>query len=366
MLYPSKNAIESSMRTYLILFLSSFLFLACDDSDLPADAFLPEANGQHGEILILMEDGLWNAPLGEAVIANLTRRAEGPYLRPEPMFSYFRKAPTELNNVNQLNRTILKFMVDHDSTYAETQILELRNYYAKNQLFLIVKDSDPNRLNDFASNRMDEIIDKVNNFETSQLTREYLRDPNQRIKELAENDFGISLSVPSQTVLKAEKENFILSKRDRSRNQLSNDATGGQGGVFWIQQGFMIWKDKVYPDSAQMTVENVLKNRDTTLKHNVPGQTRGTYMGTEYSEYYEPEGRVFEYEGHKAVEIRGLWIYEGDTFVGGGGPFVQYSILNESKNEIVTVSGYVYAPKYDKREYIREIDAILQTISVVN
>ena len=87
-------------------------------------------------------------------------------------------------------------------------------------------------------------------------------------------------------------------------------------------------------------------------------------MGTEYTEHYDPEGRVFDYKGHKAVEIRGLWIYEGEVFVGGGGPFVQYSILNEATNKITTVCGYVYGPKFDKREYIREIDAVLNTIEV--
>ena len=137
-----------------------------------------------------------------------------------------------------------------------------------------------------------------------------------------------------------------------------------EGGTFWIQQGFMIWSTPYFPDSTQMTVLGAQMDRDSTLKYNVPGKTSGTYMGTEKTEYYDPKGRVFNYRGHEAVELRGLWIYEGDIFVGGGGPFVQYSILNEAKNEIITVSGYVYGPKYEKREYIRELDAVLNTIII--
>lgn len=353
------------MKQYLILLLVPFFFTGCDGEDLPADAFLPEANGQHGEILILMEDGLWNGLVGEALTKSLSRLAEGPYLRPEPMFSFYQKEPKALNHVNQLNRNILKFMVDHDSTYTETQVIEKHNYYAKNQLFVIVKDSDPNRLYDFALNKMDGIVDLFNAFELEQLIREYKNRSNKGIQELIERKFHISVSVPAETVLKSEKSDFVLTRRDRSRNQLSNEATGGKGGVFWIQQGFMFWRTPVYPDSSQLTVENVLKNRDTTLKYNVPGATKGTYMGTEYTEYYDPEGRVFDYHGHKAVEIRGLWIYAGEVFVGGGGPFVQYSVLNEARQEIITVSGYVYAPKYDKREYIRELDAVLNTIEII-
>lgn len=353
------------MKHYLILLLAPLFLTNCDGDNLPADAFLPEANGQHGEILILMDDAQWNGSLGTVLKQSLGRLAEGPYLRPEPMFSYYQKDPKTLNHINQLSRNILKLMVDYDSTYTETLVIEKNNYYAKNQLFIIVKDSDPNRLLDFAKNKMEEIFAKFNQFEKTQLIREYAHDPNKRIKELIENKFHISISVPSETVLKSEKKDFVLTRRDRSRNQLSNEATGGQGGVFWIQQGFMFWRTPVYPDSSQMTVENMLKNRDTTLKYNAPGATKGTYMATEYTEYYDPEGRVFDYNGHKAVEIRGLWVYEGEVFVGGGGPFVQYSILNESQQEIITVCGYVYAPKYDKREYIREIDAVLNTIEVL-
>lgn len=352
------------MKVFSLLLISILFITACDNSDTPADAFLPDANGQHGDILILMDDGLWNGVVGEAVVENLSRRAEGVYLRPEPMFTHFRKHPKDLNHMNQLNRNILKFMVVSDTVYEETAVLKKRNYYAKGQLFVIVKDSDPNRLYEYAKNGMDEIVEEFNNFELEQLISFYENEPNKRVKELTEKKFGITLSVPKRAEIKSEKENFVLIKRDRSKNLMGSESTRAEGGTFWIQQGFMIWNTPYYPDSTQMTVSGALMNRDSTLKQNVPGEVSGTYMGTEYTEYYEPKGRVFNYNGHETVELRGLWIYEGDTFVGGGGPFVQYSILNEAKNEIITVCGYVYGPKYEKREYIREIDAVLNTIVV--
>ncbi len=352
------------MKVFSLLFISILFITSCDDSDPNSDAYLPEANGQHGEILILMDDGLWDGLVGEAVVANLERRAVGVYLRPETMFSYYRMRPKELNHMNQFNRNILKFMVDSDSTYAETAVIKEYNYYAKGQLFIIIKDSDPNRLYDYAKNGMDEIVDEFNNFELDQLISMYKSSPNQRVNELAEDKFGISISVPKTAELKFEDKDFVLVKRDRSKNLMGIESTGADGGTFWIQQGFMIWKTPYTPDSNQMTVVGALQDRDSTLKHNVPGEVAGTYMGTEYTEYYDPKGRVFNYKGNEAVEIRGLWIYEGDKFVGGGGPFVQYSILNESANEIVTVCGYVYGPKFEKREYIREIDAVLNTIVV--
>lgn len=346
----------------LIYLIPLFLLFSCGGEE-NQDAFLPNANGQHGDILLLLDDGLWEGQVGEAITENLSRRAEGPYLRPEPMFNYFRSHPDDLSHLNKLNRNILKFMVDKDSTYKETAVFERVNYYAKGQLFLIVKDSDPNRLLDFAKNGMDEIIDRFNDFELAQLIQLYKNESNKGVNELTEKNYGISISVPEKSEIKSDKDGFLFIKHDRSKNVIGNQANKTEGGTFWIQQGFLFWKTPVYPDSAQMTVENALKNRDSTLKYNLPGP-QGTYMGTEYTESYDPVGSVFDYNGHKTVEIRGLWIYEGDTFVGGGGPFVQYSILNESKNEIVTVCGYAYGPGFEKREYIREIDAVLNTIVI--
>ena len=351
------------MKFYFLLSVI-LVITACDDADLPRDAFLPEANGQHGEIFILMENNLWNGDIGKAVKENLSRRAEGPYLRAEPMFNFIQKTSDGFNHVNQMNRNILKFMIDYDSTYAETAVIELENYYAKSQIFIVVKDSDPNRLIDFAKNKMDPIIDRFNEFELNQLIRTYKSESNKRVKELAENKFHISISVPKKAKIKFEADNFLLIKRDRSKNLMGNESTGAKGGTFWVQQGFMIWTDPYFADSNQLTITNVLKNRDTILKYNVPGSSKDTYMGTEYSEYYEPEGKVFSYKGHQAVEIRGLWKYKGEGFASGGGPFMQYSILNEANNEIVTVCGYVYGPKYDKREFIRELEAVLNTIEI--
>ena len=348
---------------YLIALFITFSLFSCDD-DLPDNAFLPDSSGERGRILVLMEESLWDGPMGDTLRAQFSERAPGPYLRKEPIFSYHWKKPSEFNHMNKMGRSILKFIVDPDSVYKETAVLTKHDYFAKNQLFIIVKDSDHNRMLAYVQNNLAPIIKQFNDFETNQLIRDFKEDHNRRANEIAENDYGLSIAIPSTAKIKIATDTFFFAKRDRSRTLQGNEATGIKKGTYWIQQGFLIWKTPILSDSNQMTVASMLQERDSVLKYNLPGEVEGTYMGTEYSQYYEPEGKVFTYNGHKAVEVRGLWIYEGDIFVGGGGPFVQYSILNEKRGEIVTVCGYVYAPKFDKREYIRELDAVLRTIDI--
>lgn len=350
------------MRYLIATFIALTLF-SCDD-DLPDNAFLPESGGERGRILVLMEENLWDGPMGDTLRAQFSQRAPGPYLRKEPIFSYHWKKPSEFNHMNKMGRSILKFIIDTDSTYQKTAVVERHDYFANNQLFLIIKDSDHNRMLRFVQNKLNPIIQKYNDFETEQLIREYQENHNRRANEIAENDFGFSIAIPSGAKIKIASDTFFFAKRDRSRTLQGNEATGIKKGTYWIQQGFLFWKTPLIPDSNQMTVSSMLRLRDSTLKYHLPGEVEGTYMGTEYSQYYEPEGKTFTYQGHEAVEIRGLWIYDGDVFVGGGGPFVQYSILHKKRKEIFTVCGYVYAPKFDKREYIRELDAVLRTIDI--
>lgn len=352
------------MKKYFGL-LAMILFLAsCVDPNEPADLYLPDSNGNYGDILVLMDDNLWNGEFGDSVRKKLTIPAEGPYLRREPMFNLSQNKPNNLTHLSKLSRNILKIIVDKDSTYKETAYDEKKNVYAKNQLFVVIKDSDINRLFAFFSANSRRVINSFNHHATQQLSKIYRNDSHKALNTITEKEYGISIAVPAESVIKSNKNGFILVKRDRSRDVQANQKNRAEGGTFWIQQGFLFWSDPYIADSNQLTVENVLKNRDTTLKYNVPGEVKGTYMGTEYTEYYEPEGRVFDFKGNQAVEIRGLWIYDGPVFVGGGGPFVQYSILNKKTNRIVTVCGYVYGPSFEKREYIRELDAILNSIEV--
>ena len=45
----------------------------------------------------------------------------------------------------------------------------------------------------------------------------------------------------------------------------------------------------------------MLKNRDTTLKYNVPGETKGTY-GSKYTDIMT-EGRVFDFKEIKLLKL---------------------------------------------------------------
>jgi hypothetical protein len=46
-----------------------------------------------------------------------------------------------------------------------------------------------------------------------------------------------------------------------------------------------------------------------------------------------------------------------------GGPFISISTYDEARQRIVTIDCYTHAPKFSKREYIRELEAVCYSLS---
>ena len=59
------------------------------------------------------------------------------------------------------------------------------------------------------------------------------------------------------------------------------------------------------------------------------------------------------------AELRGLWESVNDKM---GGPFYEFSFIDKTGENVISVGGFVYAPEEDKRDYLREVEAIVKTV----
>jgi hypothetical protein len=57
--------------------------------------------------------------------------------------------------------------------------------------------------------------------------------------------------------------------------------------------------------------------------------------------------------------LRGWWEVNNDFM---GGPFVSYSTLDETTNEITTIMFALYAPEEGQRNPLRELEHLIYTI----
>jgi hypothetical protein len=61
--------------------------------------------------------------------------------------------------------------------------------------------------------------------------------------------------------------------------------------------------------------------------------------------------------------MQGLWKMQDGYAMGG--PFISLIQLDEKRNKIITVEGFVFAPAHEKRELMRQLEAILYSIEIL-
>ena len=62
---------------------------------------------------------------------------------------------------------------------------------------------------------------------------------------------------------------------------------------------------------------------------------------------------------HEGLELRGLWASVRDKM---GGPFYSFTQISPDSVSCITVDGFVYAPQEKKRDYLREVEAVVRSL----
>lgn len=327
---------------------------------------LSQANGQAGLILVSIDNALWNGKIEAIFQDKFSDTAQGPFIFVEHTFDYVQEDPSTINTIRKKNRNFLRIILETEKEYYQTEVLVKKDFKASNQLYVVIRDSDQDRLTTFLENELKTYIALFDSEENDRLIDTYNADNNIQFDKIAKEKFGISISIPSSATFKSDQDSIIYAlEKSVEETTRDNHKTGAKGGTYWAQRGILIW-DSPYVDEDSFSPMAILSTRDTTLKYNVKGTIEDSYMATEYAPSHRPKFEFFELNGNKAVKIEGLWKHDGNPAASGGGPFIQYSIVHPNRGTIVHISTHVFAPRFNKREYIREIRAMLSTVSLVN
>ena len=119
-------------------------------------------------------------------------------------------------------------------------------------------------------------------------------------------------------------------------------------------QGILIYKYPATGAADELTLDKIIAKRNAVLKENVPGMFENTWMTT--GEFMPPQIEFFRYRGRDFAQVRGLWEVENDYM---GGPFVSHSFYSPDGEDVIVAEAFVFAPRYDKRQYLRQVESIL-------
>jgi hypothetical protein len=294
------------------------------------------------EIVVVMEEEDWEGEVGGVMKQDLLSSVRG-LPQGEATMKVMYSSPSEFDGMLTYVRNILRVTID-EKRYTKVSLHGAKDVWAQGQAVVRITAPDRAALVAYMEEHERILSDYYTSAElrrlSAQLEEKYHRGLTKKIKE----KLGVSVKVPTTlTASKEEGEDFFWAS--------DNGVSGRTDLVVYTFP---------YESSETFTRDYLVAKRDSVMKINMPGGFPNTYMTTETA-YAAPSYRAITVDGKYCGELRGLWKMKGDMM---GGPFVSHARLDEEKNRIVVVEGFVYAPETEKKNYIRRIEASLFTLSL--
>ncbi len=338
------------IRAPFNLLLSALLFLAACGSQEGARMPLPGKVGASGEIVVVADEATWNGALGDTL-----RSIFGvPYAvlpQYEPEFDLVFLPRDEFDRFWKPHRNIIHIDLADRIDTQEPSVEIYRDRFASGQLYVAGKGRTAAELAGRFHERRGDLLSIFHREEVDRFGELVALSVNEPLaRDLAERH-GVLLTLPRDAQLAQESEEFVWIDRQMTRMKGGNNHD--------VQQGIFIYFEP-YTSDTLLSMRARLRARNAVLRRHVEGPTPGSFMTTEMR--YHPTYEEVAFNGEFASELRGLWRVENDYM---GGPFYSLTTYDASRGRLVTVEGYAYAPYFDKREYMREIEAVVRSMVVV-
>jgi hypothetical protein len=331
-----KHEKMKSLKAIPILILLAGTLVSCNQKG----PLSKRSTGPTAEILVVTNrQEAWNGPTGNTVREILT--SEYPALpQPEPRFDLL-DISLETFEKSDLFKTHHSIFIIHisDTVHKPSFGVSRDDWISPQCVIRLLARDDSSAIAMLNQNR-EAVIELFNQSERERMKGLFSDFPDATLRKTLSKDFGISLSLPVGYYLAKQAPGFIWIRNETAKT--------GMGLLIYYMD---------YTDTSLFSPATIIGHRNFMTKQYVPGDAEGSYMITNDT-IVLPEFRKVDFNGHYAVETRGLWKVVHDYM---GGPFISYTVVDEKRNRLVTLDGYVYAPNAPKRNMIIQIESILRS-----
>lgn len=319
------------MKRLLSLVALVCALVSCNNTKKP---LLPNVSGKAGEVIVMLDKSEWEGNLGSGVRELLA--CECPWLATrEPLFSLVNVTPSNFIDMFKVHRNILYFEINPQ--IQKEGVVFRRDMWASPQCVIQVSAYDSESALNLIRENGEKIQNAIEQAERDRIINNSILYEEKDIAVQVREVMGGSPHFPIGYQLKLKTDDFIWVADEKQ----------------YTNQGILIYK---YPveGTDEFELETLIKHRNEILQENVPGMFENTYMTT--ADYISPTVKYVKYKGLDFAETRGFWEVYNDFM---GGPFVSHSFYSRDGKEIIVLDAFVYAPKYDKRQYLRQVESII-------
>lgn len=357
MVLPSERWLV--LPVFLVLVL---LATGCGDGD-----YRPHAIGPEGEILVVIDSTVWNSPVGAALrdelgyfIPTLPAPERSFELRPLQLHG------NTLERIKRQKNVVFVAPIDDESNVGEFirgrlpeggvealeaggRIVAARpDLWRRHQNIYFISAGDEADLVSAIHEHGPALRDTFNVASRQRLTTEmYRRGRQLDIEQDLMERHGFAVNAQHDFVIAIDTMEFVWLRRILSDTWRSMF-------VHYVEDA----------DPSLLSPDWALAVRDSLTQIHIQGNLDGW---VEIDRRRPLEAEEIQFNGRFAYELRGLWHMVGEDAEGQaiqfgmGGPFVSYAFYDQSSGRLYLIDGMVFAPRYDKREFLRQMEAMAYT-----
>jgi len=323
------------MRVYIKVLCLFLGLTACEDSNTKK-VYKPQSSGNINDLSVVIDNNLWDSSVGEAIRSTVGAPLYG-LPQDEPQFS-LRQIPTSVfSGFVKNTRLVLKIT---KGVAPSTKFYT--NPYAAPQKMVVVNGMTNQEIIDQLQTNQAKI---KKTFKTQEIQEKQRRSKKSLFNsEAITKQLGIKIQFPSIYRIAKQENDFFWIRRDIK--------TGTVNLLLYT-----LPYDQTLTEDA--LAKRVIKVRDSIGKQYIEGPVEGSYMTTEkaYTAFFG-KAKVATLNSY---ETKSLWQVK-DAFMSG--PFINYWIQDTINNRYLVAEGFVFAPSVRKRDYIFELEAIIQSILI--
>lgn len=315
----------------MIMGLAAILAISCNDN---SELVKQNVGGKAGEIIIVANKAQWESEPGSELRSILA--TQYPYLpQSEPSYTLINIPHKSFTSLFEYHRNIIILKVEPE---LKAEFKAVEDVWAAPQTVIMITAPNNEEAAKVIAENGNTLFNIIGQAERNRIMRNSKRYEDVALRQLVAETFGGSPYYPKGYSLKKKTDNFIW---------ISYETT-------YINLGIFVYRIP-YKDSTSVQLEGLMAATNEIMQENVPGMVDNSYMTI--SSEVTPGLEVMKYKNRNFVEMRGLWEVKNDFM---GGPFVIHAFYDKNNpEEIIVVEGFVYAPRYDKRDYIRQVESIL-------
>lgn len=303
--------------------------------------FKTNVTGKAGEIIVVMNKDYWEAAPGQELRSLLA--VDFPFLpQSEPLFTLVNIPESAFSSLFQSHRNLILFNILSD--LPEAKMMIQKDIWAAPQIVITLSGPTAESVQQCIVENQDKIRNALEQAERNRVIQNARKYEEVSLRNAVTAFIGGSPYFPNGYKLKKQTDNFMW---------IAYETT-------YTNQAILLYTYP-YRDQEDLTLPRILAECNLVMEKEVPGPTENSYMTT--NSMITPELRWVNYNNREFAEIRGLWDVKNDFMAG---PFVSHCFYDKENNRVIVMEAFVYAPKYQKRNYLRQVESILYSFEWQN